>query len=197
MITRAGDPGRPLFEEPTEALEREAPWDGVAGFMVGGIANADLAALGQQYFDAANALADMIQARQCEDYRLANPTLYLYRHAIELLTKAALVKCGKTHDLANLADRFHAEIKATSGYEVPAWVVQRLKEIAAIDPGNGTAFRYNQVYDRKSKQDEPVDGEFHVDLAHLQSSMQALNAALVEIVDAVALGEGPLAGGRQ
>lgn len=36
----------------------------------------------------------------------------------------------------------------------------------------------------------PVHGEFHVDLAHLQSAMVALNSAIVGVLAAIELGEG-------
>ena len=180
---------RPLFEDPTFALEREGPFDGPLGFIVGGMANLNFEYLGQQYFDAASLLASAVRSQDYEDYRLANPILYLYRHSIELFVKAALGDAAKTHDLADLAERFQALIKAEFNYDVPDWVGKRLKELAAIDP-NSTAFRYSQNYDKATKRDLPVDGEYHVDLAHLQNSMLALSTALIGVVVAIASGEG-------
>jgi hypothetical protein len=62
---------RPLFEEPTPALEREDPFDGPLRFMVGGMANLNFEYLGQQYFDAASLLAKVVQSKDYEDCRAA------------------------------------------------------------------------------------------------------------------------------
>ncbi|MBF0356900.1 MAG: hypothetical protein HQL43_16865 [Alphaproteobacteria bacterium] len=180
---------RPLFEEPTPALERETAFDGALGFMVGGMANLNFEYLGQQYFDAASLLAKAVQSKEYEDYSLANPILYLYRHSVELFLKAALGNAAKSHDLACLAEQFQALIKVEFDYDVPDWIGNRLKELAAIDP-NSTAFRYSQNFDKATKRDIPVDGEYHVDLGHLQSSMLALSTALIGVVMAIAEGEG-------
>jgi hypothetical protein len=180
---------RPLFEEPTLALERSDPSDGAPGFMVGGMANLSLQHLGQQYFDAAHLLTQTIRNGDWDDHRLANPVLYLYRHSIELLLKAAMDGAEKTHDLARLSDQFRVLIKAWSGADLPDWISHRLQELAAIDPGS-TAFRYSRNFDRLARVDVPVDGEFHVDLAHLQSAMAALNAALVGVIAELATGTG-------
>ena len=186
---------RPLFEEPTPALERVDPSEGPWGFMVGGMANLTFQHVGQQYFDAAYLLSEKIRNGDWEDHRLANPVLYLYRHSVELFLKAALGNAAKTHDLGGLADQFQAFIKTEFDADVPDWIAKRLKELAAIDP-NSTAFRYSQNYDKTAKKDVPVDGEFHVDLAHLQSAMAALNTALVGVIAAVARGEGKSASGK-
>jgi len=124
--------------------------------------------------DAANLLVETIRIGEWEDQRLANPVLYLYRHSIELFLKAFLGSAGKTHDLSSLADEFRVFIKAEFDADLPDWISNRLKELADLDPGS-TAFRYNQNYDKASKSDLPVDGEYHVDLIHLQSAMSELS----------------------
>lgn len=169
---------RPLFEEPSPELERIEPWFGPKGFMIGGMALPKEQELGQQYFDAANILVETIKRGDWEDYKLANPALYLYRHSIELTIKSLIGPAVKGHNLAALADRFESTVWERFGQEVPGWITARLKEIAAIDP-NSTAFRYSQNYDKQLKRDVPVDGELHVDLGHLQDAMRVLNAALV------------------
>ena len=186
---------RPLFEEPTADLERVEPSEGPRGFMIGGMANLPFEYIGQQYYDAACVLSEMIRRGEWDDCTLANPVLYLYRHSIELLLKAALRKTAKTHDLAALAHQFRTFVKAEFGVELPEWIDHRLKELAAIDPAS-TAFRYSQYFDTVAKKDIPVEGEFHVDLAHLQSAMTALNAELLRVVAAVAHGEGESAKAR-
>jgi hypothetical protein len=159
------------------------------GFLIGGGANLSLRHLGQQYFDAARLLADSIRSGDWEDHRLANPVLYLYRHSIELFLKAAMGNAARSHSLDRLADEFAAFVKREFDANVPGWIVGRMKELGAIDP-NSTAFRYSQNYNKTSKSNQPVDGEYHVDLLHLQSAMRALNCALVGVIAAIACGEG-------
>ena len=180
---------RPLFEEPSDSVQRVDPSEGPPGFLVGGLANLELQQLGQQYFDAAYLLTESIRLGEWEDHRLGNPVLYLFRHSIELFLKAALGGSAKTHNLADLARQFRAFVKEEFDNELPDWISSRLNELAAIDP-NSTAFRYSQNYERSSKTDVPVEGEFHIDVAHLQSAMMALNSAIVGLIAAIACGEG-------
>jgi HEPN domain-containing protein len=174
---------RPLFEEPTHEIERGDAWEGPLGFLVGGMANQSLQQLAEQYFDAAFLLTEIIQNHQREDYRLANPTLFLYRHSIELLLKAALGVTAKTHSLDELADDLVTFVKRESGREVPSWITARIKELAKIDPGS-TAFLYGENWDKTARKDLPVEGEFHVDLLHLQRVMNTLKTALYGLLNA-------------
>ena len=182
---------RPLFEEPSDAIERTDPWSGPQGFMIGGMALPTKAELGQQYFDAATILIEAIRRGECEDYRLANPALFLYRHWIELTIKSLIGSGVKGHDLGDLAEMFESTVTERFGEEVPSWITARLKEMAAIDPGS-TAFRYGENYDRQRKADVSVDGEIYVDLGHLQAVMAALNAAFGHMGAAVRTGKGAL-----
>jgi hypothetical protein len=171
---------RPLFEEPSDAIERTDPWSGPQGFMIGGMALPTKAELGQQYFDAATILIQAIRRGECEDYRLANPALFLYRHWIELTIKSLIGPGIKGHDFRELAGIFESTVKERFGEKVPSWITARLKELAEIDPGS-TAFRYAENYDRQRKADVSVDGEIYVDLGNLQAVMTALNAAFVHM----------------
>lgn len=181
---------RPIFEEPDHLHERTDEWSEPKGFMVGGMANMSFQHLGQQYFDAAHALVDHILNKDHHpDYRLSNPVLYLYRHSIELFLKAILAGAAKTHSLETLVDEYREFIKAEFDADVPQWIITRMTELAEIDP-NSTAFRYNKVYDRATKTDNPVAGEYFVDLHHLRSAMTVLNIVLVGVIAAVACGEG-------
>ena len=173
---------RPLFEEPTDAIERGDAWEEPLGFLVGGWANMSLQQLAEQYFDAANVLTQLILSHQLEDYRLANPALFLYRHALELLVKAVMRGTKTGHDPDKLADDLVAFVKREFDTDVPDWIIARLKELAKIDPGS-TAFRYSENRDETSKKYVPVDGEFHVDLRHLQRVMNALKTALSDLLD--------------
>lgn len=180
---------RPLFEEPTAALARPDPWSEPLGFMVGGMANQKYQHLGQQYYNAAYHLVESIKNQEVSDSEVANAVLYLYRHSIELFLKAILLDAAKTHNLDTLSDEYRDFIKAEFDADCPDWIIMRMKELGAIDP-NSTAFRYSLNYNKITKSDAPVDGEFHVNLHHLQSAMTALNVALVGTIAMVASGEG-------
>lgn len=180
---------RPLFEEPTAAIERPDQWSEPLGFMVGGMANQPYQHLGQQYYNAAYQLVESIKHQDVADCEVANPVLYLYRHSIELFLKAIMRDAAKTHSLDTLADEYRAFIKEEFDADCPVWIISRMKELGAIDP-NSTAFRYNLTYDRQKKIDFPIGGELHVNLHHLQAAMTALNVALVGTIAMVACGEG-------
>lgn len=134
--------------------------------------------MAQQYFDAAHMLLESIKRGDWEDYKLVNPALYLYRHSLELLVKGLLGNAPKTHDLAALADELAQAHLNRLQTLVPSWIIDRLKEIAAIDPGS-TAFRYGENYDRMLKADvPPMPSAMYVSVPYLQRAMLTLNAAL-------------------
>src|ERR1039457_3162998 len=122
---------RPLFEEPSDASTRSDPWSGSQGFMIGGMALPTKAELGQQYFDAANIILEAIVRCECEDYRLANPALFLYRQWLELAIKSLMGPVVIGHDLAKLAELFESRVHDRFGVQLPSWVAARLKDIAA------------------------------------------------------------------
>jgi len=138
---------RPLFEEPTSDIERMDAWEGPFGFLIGGMANMSLQDLAEQYFDAAFLLSETVRKGEREDYRLANPTLFLYRHSIELLLKSAMGEAAKTHSLEKLADDFVALVKHKLNKDVAYWIITRIKELFNVDPGS-TAFRYSMNRDK-------------------------------------------------
>jgi hypothetical protein len=167
---------RPLFEEPGPHIERTDAWSGPLGFLLGGMAeSADRLNLAQDYMEAAYVLTESIKKGDWEDYRLANPVLFLYRHSIELFLKGVMGETRKSHRLADLADGFAEFIRLRYGKEVAPWITQRLKEIAAVDP-NSTAFRYGA---------NVGPDEVYVSLPHLQDAMVALNWALASAVGGV------------
>ena len=174
---------RPLFEDPTAEIERPDPFTGPQGFMLGGEFLPTKEEMAQQYFEAANLLVDAIKRGDMEDYRLTNPVLFLYRHALEMKLKGILPNVAKTHDLARLAGEFEDLIKRKCGRSIASWIAARLKEIAGVDP-TSTAFRYSQYYCKKTKQDVSVAGETYVSLAHLQRAMTLLISALDRVYSA-------------
>ena len=177
---------RPLFEEPTEAIEREDPFTGPQGFMIGDEFLPTRPELAQQYFDAAHLIIESIKRGDWEDYKLVNPALFLYRHSLELLLKEIVGGSRRGHDLAELADALAEAVQARTGGCVPSWILKRLREIASIDPGS-TAFRYGENYDPVAKRSvPPVDSALYVSLPHLQRAMLTLNAALVGAIAEIA-----------
>jgi hypothetical protein len=168
---------RPLFEELSAKHERPDEWSGPLGFVIGGMASYGMlaerdGALSEQYFNAAAALIDAIIDRRIADYQVANAALFLYRHCFELLLKAGLPESSREkkniHHLGKLA-KSYVHHKKLAGEIVPQWVIKRLEELAAVDPGS-TAFRYGEHASCE---------EIHIDLYHLKAAMLALNAALV------------------
>lgn len=169
---------RSLFEEPGDHIVREDPFSGPQGFMVGDEFIPTRIEMAQQYFDAAHMLLESIKRGDWEDYKLVNPALFLYRHSLELLVKGLLGRASRTHDLAALADELSAAHLARWQTQIPSWIIGRLKEVAAIDPGS-TAFRYGENFDPVLKADvPPVPSAMYVSVLHLQRAMLTLNAAL-------------------
>jgi HEPN domain-containing protein len=89
-----------------------------------------------QYINAANVIINAIKHDEIEDFRLAHPALFLYRHAVELMLKAVVPNAGKVHHLDKLADRFKDFVKAEFGEDLPRWLMDRLRELAQIDPNS-------------------------------------------------------------
>ena len=117
---------RPLFEEPTSALERPDQWAEPLGFMVGGMANTNYQHLGQQYYNAASSLVESIKHQEVADCDVANPVLYLYRHSIELFLKAIMGGAAKTHSLETLAEEYKAFIADQFDKECPECIIERM-----------------------------------------------------------------------
>lgn len=191
MTTASRDAMRhPLFVEPTDAHQREDAYSGPFGFMLGGMVLPTRLELSRQYFDAANELVESIKRLDHEDFTLANPVLFLYRHALELALKATLIfrpeGSATGHELGSLAKQFEAFILSSYKEQVPAWITSRLKELAAIDPGS-MAFRYAEDKYDGAKKCSPVAGEIFVGLGHLQRVMADLYAALTHV--AIQLGD--------
>lgn len=178
---------RPLFEELTGDHAREDAWSGPHGFAIGGMMQANTASLAEEYFAAANELVNGIKEKRIADYQVGNAALFLYRHSCELILKAALPDSKRTHDLSRLTDNFVEMVNEKYGQDVPAWIVRRMKELAAIDP-NSTAFRYGNYGTPIDAGDAPIEFEAYVSLSHLQAAMLALNTALISAVAEIGLG---------
>jgi hypothetical protein len=175
---------RALFEEPTHRLERLDPWEGPAGFMIGGMANLSYEQAAEAYFDAATILLHSVQDKTTEDYRVSLPVLFLYRHSLELLIKETLPKPARGHNLWVLYQQF-INVMRDVDVEIPEWVGRRIEELNRVDP-TSTVFRYSKSRDKDKKVDLPIDGELHVDLAHLKAEMTALKTGFLRAAAALA-----------
>ncbi|WIT12255.1 hypothetical protein PFX98_01235 [Paucibacter sediminis] len=167
----------PLFVELSEEHQREDAFSGPHGFVVGGEFIPTTLEMAEQYLHAANVLADAIKRQEQEDYRLANPVLFLYRHALELVLKALLRSSSTHHRLDALGADLKTYVRKKYQQEVPNWITTRLNELAALDP-NSMAFRYGEEKYGGSKQVSPVPGETYVGVGQLQESINELFAAL-------------------
>lgn len=161
---------RPLFEEP-EDIYREDPIVGPHGFVFDDMGISGPDNLAHEFFEAAHALTETINRGECEDYRIASPVLFLYRHAIELFLKSAMPRYRRIHKLDALADDFAAHIARERGIAVPGWVTNRIKEIEVADP-RSLSSRYGRL----------GTGPAYVSLPHLQNAMFALVSALCELI---------------
>ena len=173
---------QPLFAEPSEDCEREDPFSGPMGFMLGGMFVPTRLELSRQYFDAANLLLEAVKKQRIEDYALTYPALFLFRHALELVLKSILMRRAEGapagHDLAALLGHLQDFAKDRFHQEVPNWIVSRIQEFAAIDPGS-TAFRYGQDrYGGKGSKQTSIAEEVYVGLPHLQAVMKELYTVL-------------------
>lgn len=126
-------------------------------------------------------LVESILQNQSEDYRLAYPALFLYRHSLELLLKEVIGSRSPQHDLRTLTAAFEEVVQERFNQPVPSWFKDRMMELAAIDPGS-TAFRYGENYDKASKSFGPVPGEVHADLRYLRAVMETMNRALRRVI---------------
>jgi hypothetical protein len=179
---------RRIFEEPDPYVERVDPCSGPHGFLFGyhsGMGGSPgYLTLAQDYMEAAYVLTETILKGDWEDWRVAEPLMYLYRHATELFLKGVMNLDEKHHDLATLADEFASFLQKQHGREMPELVSRTLKEIASVDP-KSTMFRYGKTYDSKAKREYAIPGEHYVNLVNLQDVMVALNWAIASTVGGV------------
>ena len=171
----------PLFVELSGEHQRDDAFSGPHGFVVGGMFLPTTLEMAEQYLHAGNVLADAILRQEQEDFRLANPVLFLYRHALELALKALLRSTSTHHKLDALAADLTAYAREKHQQEVPGWISARLRELAALDP-NSMAFRYGMDKYSGSKQFSQVPGETYVGVGQLQASINELFAALAGAV---------------
>lgn len=167
----------PLFVELSEEHQREDAYSGPHGFVVGGEFIPTTLEMAEQYLHAANILADTIRRQEQEDFRIANPVLFLYRHALELVLKGLLRSSSNHHRLDALAADLRAHVRKNYQQEVPSWILERLQEISALDP-NSMSFRYGEEKYDGRKSFSPVPGPTYAGVEMLRRSINELFTAL-------------------
>lgn len=171
----------PLFRDAGEDDQREDGYSEPHGFLIGGMIAVERVELADQYLKAADLLVASIRKKHVGDFEIAYPVLFLYRHALEVLIKHFIGREVNHHRLDALADDLVGFVRDHHGEDVPSWIVNRLREIARIDP-TSEAFRYGE--DRyMSKDRSPVPYETYIRVGELHDVMNALYAALRRAAD--------------
>lgn len=173
------DFNRPLFIDPPDDIGREDAWGGPYAFLLGGMGDPSYSEIAAEYFAAATQLVDDILQQRIEDFSVAMPILFLYRHSVELILKGAMGE-PHGHELDVLAEMFSNYVKQQYQEQVPSWIMNRLKELSEIDP-RSTSFRYAEKTTSKRQGTVPLGGEHFIDLIHLRRSMLALFKALERV----------------
>lgn len=164
---------RPLFEEPGLQCEREDEWSYPKGFALGGmfdLAAQDLSCYAARYFETAEAVIKLVTRNDIADYTASSPVLYLYRHAVELYLKAAILHQGKP--LPKNEHSLHRLANAVDGLE--EWALKRIQELNDIDP-QSTILRYGSI-------NRSVD-EVWTEVTFLCEAMRRLRDYLKKITD--------------
>jgi hypothetical protein len=114
-------------------------------------------------------------------YEYTYPTLYLYRHSLELYLKAILKPAILNHDLEVLSQDFVHFVRAQYGVVVPAWFKNSLQDFASFDP-DSDAFRYASTRREGYTPGSPMGSETWVDLPRLRARMEAIVRAFERIL---------------
>jgi hypothetical protein len=156
---------KPLFQDPPDDIEED--W---SGFLIGGMAQTDELALVRSYKMAADAVVAKALKSADLSYEFAYPALYLYRHVIELYLKLIVQPAKPSHAIIKLARQFKAIVQSKLKMKIPAWVMDRFREFAEIDP-DSQSFRYT-----KDRQGDQIwlPGETWVSFRHLRKTMDVL-----------------------
>jgi len=177
-----------LFRDVTEGDEREDPYSGPHGFLLGVFSMEDIA---DQYFKAANLLVDSIKSKNTVDYELAYPVLYLYRHAIELILKSLMGSTSNSHRLDALQGDLVKFAREHFKQDVPSSVIALLRELASIDP-TSQAFRYGEDRYDNQKQTKPVPYETYVRLSELHERLNGLYESFKHAIQQVKRRQGEM-----
>ena len=165
---------RPIFE--TEGFE-DIDETCFQGAYVGGMAAAyEDAGIATSYMLAADVLVGQGLNDDCV-HEVVLPILFLYRHALEVRIKFAIQPAKLNHDLGSLVRQLDALLVTKRGTGLVPGLVDRVDEIARVDPG-ADAFRFTNKSRRSSINRPHFAEEVWVDLAHLRDVMAWIDAEL-------------------
>lgn len=169
-----------LFVDFDESMQREDAYSGLFVFSLTPMGKPTLLDLSQQYFDAAESLMESIKKHQIEDFKVGYPTLYLYRHSIELILKFITDSSENTHNLEKLTQSFVDYVSKHHNQLVPDWIKDSLRDLAKTDP-TSTAFRYAEDRYYGKKQPATSVDDVYVYVVSFQSKMNDLYKALFRV----------------
>jgi hypothetical protein len=171
----------PLFGDDQEGAHRQDQWSYPKGIMRDAmVANEmDQHTLADHYFQGAEAIVELVLQNRVEDYVVATPILYLYRHSIELYLKVAIEKkTGKPYLKMKRAGENGHELDqiVQRAPHVSAEARARILELHAIDP-KSTFLRFGGG---------GFEGpEGWAELTALREKMRALRAHLVDLISRI------------
>ena len=121
-----------IFDEPPENADET--W--THGAMLGGMCGYDDRALADSYFIAADALVDTALADRdsMRTRELVAPTLFLYRHGIELFLKLIVRPKKPNHRIDRLLGQLRRLSRIRYKQELPAPIADAIAEFCRYDP---------------------------------------------------------------
>lgn len=168
---------RPLFSEDWERAQRPDEWSYPKGIARDGMIglSMDTRSLGDQYFEAAEAIISLVMKNDVPDYTVSNPILYLYRHAIELFLKAAIEKqSGKPYRWPKGKTGHELDLIVQSAPHISDVARSRILELHGIDP-KSTHLRFGGG---------GLPGpEGWAEMTEFRESMRALRMHLIGLID--------------
>jgi hypothetical protein len=168
---------RPLFSDDWERAQRFDEWSYPKGIARDGMIglSMDMRSLGDQYFEAAEAIISLVMNNHVHDYTVSNPIMYLYRHAVELYLKAMVEKqTGKPYRWPKGKTGHELDLIVQAVPDISDSARSRIMELHAIDP-KSTHLRFGGT---------ALPGpEGWAEMTEFQESMQALRIHLINLID--------------
>lgn len=167
----------PLFSDDWERAQRPDEWSYPKGIAWDGMIglSMDLRSLGDQYFEAAEAIVLLVMNNDVPDYTVSNPIMYLYRHAVELYLKAAIEKqTGKPYRWPKGKTGHELDLIVQSVPHLSDAARSRIIELHAIDP-KSTHLRFGGAGFPGPKG--------WAEMMEFQESMRALRIHLINLID--------------
>jgi hypothetical protein len=149
------------------------------GAMVGGMGGYDDRDLADSCFLAADALVERVLAdrESMRTRELAAPTMYLYRHGIELFLKLILRPKRRDHGLDRLLGGLRRLVRMRYGQELPRPVADAITEFCQYDP-HAVAFRFATDKTGRLSRGKFECGEVWIDLREAKAKMAKVRYAL-------------------